>query len=62
MPWGRLLKPKEAAERLGISTKTLKRMRQDQRIPYVEISPGLYRYAEKSLEKWIRQRTQRVLV
>lgn len=62
VPLGRLLKPRVAAERLDISTKTLRRMRRDRRIPYTEISPGVYRYPEKVLEKWIRERTQKVLM
>jgi len=62
VPLGRLLKPTKAASLLDISTKTLTRMRQAGRIPYTEISPRVYRYPEKVLEKWIRERTQKVLM
>lgn len=48
--------PREAAERLGISTRTLRRMADDGRIPVLRIGAGHRRYrrgdVEALIESW----------
>ena len=55
MPWQRLLKPREAAPLLGVSTRTLERWRADQSIDlrYVRLPRGQIRYGEDDLWAFI---------
>ncbi|MBY5950522.1 helix-turn-helix domain-containing protein [Algoriphagus marincola] len=49
----KLIKPGEAAQRLGISTRTLKRYRDDNKIPYVQRG-NLILYSEKEIQRMIQ--------
>jgi len=52
-----LLTPRQAAERLGISERTLWQLKADGEIPFLRIG-RLIRYSLVDLEKWVEDRSQ----
>jgi len=57
----RLLRPREAAEMLGISRGTLYNWAYQRRIPIVKLGHTL-RFSRKELERYIREHRQAALV
>ena len=55
----RLLEAKEAADVLGVKTRTVWQWRKEGRLPYVEISPGSFRFRKSELEEFLTQRTKK---
>lgn len=53
----RLLRPGQAAKRLGCSLDTLSRWRREERLPAVEVAPGVFRYDPDALDAWLSART-----
>lgn len=50
-----LLTDCDAAEILGITTRSLARLTRESRIPYVRLPDGQIRYSGPALADWIRQ-------
>jgi excisionase family DNA binding protein len=55
---GRLLKPEEAAERLNVSLRFIRRLCHERRVPYTKVGKFV-RFDADELEAWIA--TQRVV-
>jgi len=55
----RLLKPEEAAYRLGVSTLTIKKWLRNGKLPGVKVG-HLWRVDESDLEKFIQERKQNI--
>lgn len=54
----KMLTPAQAAERMGVTTRSLYTYRQDGTGPtYVQYSPYAIRYPENELNEWIAART-----
>lgn len=47
----------EAAKLLGVSTKTLGRLRRDRGLPAHEPAPGMVRYRRSEIDHWMQQRS-----
>lgn len=54
-----LLEAKEAADVLGVKTRTVWQWRKEGRLPYVEISKGSFRFRKSELEEFLAQRTKK---
>jgi len=55
----RLLEAREAAEYLAVKPRTIWAWRKEGRLPYVEISPGSYRFRESDLKTFVSERTKK---
>ena len=51
-----LLTPGVAKRLLGVHADTLRRLRKERLIPYVEICPGTYRYRLEDIQTYIKAR------
>lgn len=47
----------EAAQVLGVSTKTLGRLRRERGLPAHEPAPGMVRYRRSEIDTWMQQRS-----
>lgn len=59
-----LLTPKQAADRLSVSTRTIRRLMDDGQIPFVDLSAAgslraCRRISEAALRTWVYQHRQR---
>ncbi len=55
----RIVRPRELAERLGVSLATIWRMRRRGEFPEpVRISPGCCGWSERTLAEWLKQRAE----
>lgn len=50
-----LLAECDAADILGITTRSLARLTRDRSIPHVRLPDGQIRYSARALSEWIRQ-------
>lgn len=51
------LNAEEAAELLGVATKTIRKMTHEGRIPVIRLSARCVRYDRAALEEWLESRT-----
>tara|TARA_B100001559_G_C16348810_1_gene551650 strand:- start:429 stop:599 length:171 start_codon:yes stop_codon:yes gene_type:complete len=53
---------KEAADYLGITTRTLKKWRQQRRLPFIQLGYNTVRYRETDLIEFLRKNTVKARV
>lgn len=55
----RLLDAHQAAGYLNVKVRTIWVWRKESRLPYVEVSPGTYRFRESDLKRFLSERTKK---
>jgi excisionase family DNA binding protein len=54
-----MLNTKQVAEKLGVSSTTIKRWTRDRKIPYCNVN-GIIRFDEEKIDLWLERKTVRM--